>query len=83
MVQSEFNFDVWFVIYRFFKFQITLDDDDIINFDFLHACIYPRSYCMLGLSFPACWFSSTTTCLFFFVAEVMSRSVSGGTRNFK
>jgi hypothetical protein len=22
MVRSKFNFDVWFVIYRFFKFQI-------------------------------------------------------------
>jgi hypothetical protein len=32
MMQSEFNFDIYFLIYKFFKLQITLDDDDIITF---------------------------------------------------
>jgi hypothetical protein len=42
MMQSEFNFDVWFVIYRFLKLQITLDENAIITFEFfLHAYIHP------------------------------------------
>jgi hypothetical protein len=35
MVQSEFNFNVLFAIYSFCKLQLTLDDDDIITFDYL------------------------------------------------
>jgi hypothetical protein len=43
MMQSEFNFDVWFVIYRFLKLQITLDENAITTFEFfyMHTSTHP------------------------------------------
>jgi hypothetical protein len=40
MVRSEFNFDTWFVIYRFFKFQLMLHVADVINSVFSFACMH-------------------------------------------
>jgi hypothetical protein len=44
------------VIYRFFKFQKTLDGDDIITFDFLHTYIHHphTATCLAHLSFLTC-----------------------------
>jgi hypothetical protein len=41
MVWSKFNFDVWFVIYRFFKFQIILDTITSLPLTFLYTRIHP------------------------------------------
>jgi hypothetical protein len=39
MMRSEFNFDVWLVIYRFFKFQLMLHvaDDFVFSFAYMHS----------------------------------------------
>jgi hypothetical protein len=68
MVWTEFHFDVCFVIYRFFKVSITLDDDDIISFDFFTCMQLPTlraaAYFLGVLSFSDdTWkLSSATLC---------------------
>jgi hypothetical protein len=37
MVESKFNFNTWFIIYNFFKFQFVLHVDDVNNY-ILFAC---------------------------------------------
>jgi hypothetical protein len=46
MVRSGFNFDIWFVFYRFFKFQKTLDEHDIITFDFFTCMQFTHPHCI-------------------------------------
>jgi hypothetical protein len=78
MVQSEFNFDIWFVIYRFLKFQNTLYNDDIITFDFFTCVHSPTPLNLTRIATPAgCTFVSRCAGSFsvnFFFAEVTCRS---------
>jgi hypothetical protein len=54
MLRSKFNFDVWFVIYRFFKFN--------------QCCMWPMSSILIFLLYECTPLKPSATC-YYFVAE--------------